>query len=199
MFDFFKTKKAKDIQPALENRLTPVELFVSKPLAALKAMTGAELAEEGLRQIALAIKNNAIKIEPGRVYEDIYAHGDKPEGVARFTYVMFSPTVKNEVIARCTIIFDSMREDVATWQVDWAVAEGYREKNWGKTIAMKALTEFCNGMQGKLSSGFAVEAVIDEGNEGSIKIANGLIGNEEIIFNHDTGKNVHTFLRHFDL
>ena len=199
MFNFFKKKKAKDASLPFDTRPAPVSTMVSKPMHALNKMTGAELAEEGLRQIAVAIKNNAIKIEPGRVYPDVYAHGDKPEGVARLTYVMFSPTVQNEVMARCTIIFDSVRKGIATWQVDWAVAQNYRNNNWGKTIALKALTEFCNGMQDKLSDGFAIEAVVDEGNEASIKIAESLIGNEKVIFNKDTGKNVHTFLRHFEL
>jgi RimJ/RimL family protein N-acetyltransferase len=138
-------------------------------------------------------------LQQGKAYNDIYVHADEPAGVARFTYVIFSPTVQNEVVARCTVIFDSVRQGVATWQADWAVVKKYRGKNWGKAVATKALTEFCNGMQGKLPGGFAIEAVVDEGNEASIKISEALIGNEEVIFNNDTGKNVHTFLRHFDL
>ncbi|HCF3690268.1 TPA: hypothetical protein NID02_001580 [Pseudomonas aeruginosa] len=199
MFDFFKKKNSEAKPSSAEKHTASERSGVSKPMHVLNAMTGAELAEEGLRQIVVAIKNNAIKIEPGRVYPDVYAHGDQPNGVNRITYVMFSPTVQNKVMSRCTIIFDSVREGVITWQVDWAVDKEYRGNNWGKTIAVKALTEFCNGMQGKFPGGFAIEAVVDEGNEASIRIANGLLGNEEIIFNEDTGKNVHTFLRHFEL
>ncbi|MEE5107212.1 hypothetical protein V2J92_21950 [Pseudomonas alliivorans] len=59
--------------------------------------------------------------------------------------------------------------------------------------------EFCNGMQGKFPGGFAIKAVVDEGNEASIKIADVLIGNEKAIFNKDIERNVHTFLHHFEL
>lgn len=183
MFNFFKKKKEAH----------------SQQIQALKQLSGAELAEEGLRQIIIAIKSKAIQLQQGKIYNDIYVHADQPAGVARFAYVMFSPNVPNEVIARCVVIFDSVRENVALWQVDWAVSEKYRGNNWGKTIATKALTEFCNGLQGKLPGGFMIEAVVDENNPASIKIAEALIGNEEIILNKETGSNVHTYLKHFEL
>ena len=181
MLKFFKKGEKKDAQH----------------IAQLSELTGKELAEEGLNQIALAIKARSIEIQPGKIFSDIYAHGDKPAGVPRFTYVMFSPTVQNEVIARCTIIYDSQKDGVGCWQIDWAVLEKYRGYNWGSTIAKKALTEFVNGMQRVFPNGFIVEAIVDQDNEASKKIAGSLIGDEEVILDENTGRNVHSYLKRF--
>ena len=181
MFGFFKKTKKKELEE----------------IKKLSKLTGQELAEEGLNQIALAIKAGSVNIQPGKIFNDIYAHGDTPAGVPRFTYVMFSPTVQNEVIARCTIIYDSQKDGVGCWQIDWAVLEQYRGKNWGGTIAKKALTEFVNGMQRIYPDGFIIEAIVDQDNEASKKIASSLIGDEEIVLNKSTGRNVHSYLLRF--
>lgn len=181
MFGLFKKGKKKE----------------PEQIAELAKLSGQQLAEEGLNQIASAIKARSIEIQPGKIFNDIYAHGDKPAGVPRFSYVMFSPTVQNEVIARCTIIYDSQKDGVACWQIDWAVLEQYRGNNWGGTIARKALTEFASGMQKVLPNGFIIEAIVDQDNEASKKIANSLIGDEEVILNEDTGRNVYSYLKRF--
>lgn len=173
MFGLFKTKKTKQL-------------------------SGAELAEEGLKQIAIAIKNSAIDIEQGRVSRDIYMHADSPAGTPRITYIMFSPTIQNQVIARCVILFDRVQNGIPIWQIDWAVLSEYRNKKFGAAVAQKALMEFISGMSGKLKSGFFIEAIVDEDNEASKKIARALIGGEEIIFNKTTNANVHSFLKKFN-
>lgn len=169
----------------------------SEQIAQLSKLSGQQLAEEGLNQIASAIRARSIEIQPGKLFDDIYCHGDKPAGVPRFTYVMFSPTVENEVIARCTIIYDTQKNGLSCWQIDWAVLEQYRRKHFGGTIAKKAITEFVNGMQNIMTNGFIIEAIVDQENEASKKIANELIGNEEIILDESTGRNVHSYLRKF--
>lgn len=163
-----------------------------------KHPTGAELAEEGLKQVAIAIKKGLISLQQGKVFNDIYAHADSPAGVPRLTYVMFSPSVQNQVIARCVILFDRTQGDIPVWQIDWAVLDQYRGKKFGISVAAKALAEFASGMKGKMTKGFFIEAVVDEGNEASKKIARAILGNEEVIFNKATGSNVHSFLRQFD-
>ena len=161
-------------------------------------LSGAELAEEGLRQVAIAIKNSAIDLEQGRVFDDIYVHADKPDGKPRITYVMFSPSIQNQVLARCAIILDRVQGKTPVWQIDWAVEKAYRGQGFGMSVAAKALAEFTNGMRGKLENGFIIEAVVDEGNESSNRIARSLIGNEQVIFNKKTSSNVHSFLRRFN-
>lgn len=160
-------------------------------------MSGDELAEEGLRQVAVAIKNGAIEVQRGKVFDDIYAHVDTPSGTPRLTYVMFNPSVKTDVIARCVILLDRAQNGVPIWQIDWAVSGQHRGKGLGETIASKAMGEFTSGMKGKLQSGFAIEAIVDDGNEASKKIARSLLGGEEVIFNKETGRNVHSFLKRF--
>jgi len=162
-----------------------------------KQQTGAELAEEGLKQISIAIKNKSIFLEKGRIFDDIYVHLDKPLGVPRTAYVVFSPSVQNQVIARCVIIFDRVQDGIPTFQIDWAVLPQYRKQNWGTTVATKALTEFASGMGKAMPTGFHIEAVVDENNETSKKIARSLIGGEEILFNKQTQSNVHSFLKKF--
>lgn len=180
MFGLFKKRKVK-----------------SSALAELSKLSGAELAEEGLKQISLAISAGSIELQQGQMFEDIYAHADTPEGAPRFSYVMFSPTVQNMVIARCTIILNSNNDGLTSWQMDWAVHKNYRGKRFGSTIAQKALIEFANGMEGMLPNGFIIEAIVDQGNEPSIKIAQSLIGEEEIIIDKSSGKKIHNFLKHF--
>lgn len=162
-----------------------------------KQMTGAQLAEEGLRQIAIAIKNKSISLQRGRISEDIYAHADSPNGNLRLTYVMFSPSVQNQVISRCVILFDRTEGHTPIWQMDWAVLDQYRSQGFGLAIAAKSLMEFTNGMKGKLAHGYAIEVVVDEGNEASLKIARAVLGGEEVLPNKVANTNVHSFLKKF--
>ena len=162
-----------------------------------KPLTGAEMAEEGLRLVSLAAAKGEIQFQQGRVHADIFAHLDSPGGVSRLTYVMVSPTVQNQVIARCVIAMNRAERDVPIWQMDWAVLEAYRRQSFGLTIAVKSLLEFTNGMQGRFKNGYAIEAVVDEGNEASLKIARAVLADEKVIPNPHTGINVHSFLRFF--
>lgn len=43
----------------------------------------------------------------------------------------------------------------------------------------KIAMEFTNGMKGKLDRGYAIEAVVDQGNDASLKIARAVLGGEE--------------------
>lgn len=161
----------------------------------LKAFSsGAEMTEEGLKQVSMAIKSGAIELQKGEHFNDIFAHADAPMGTPRVTYVMFNPLDKSEVIARCVFIFDRLRDEVPVWQIDWAVLSKLRGKGFGSVIARKAIAEFCSGMLPKSADGFFIEAVVDEGNAPSISIARKLIGNEEVIFNEATGANVYSYM-----
>lgn len=162
-----------------------------------KKSTGAEMAEEGLRQIAIAIKNGSISLEQGRIFDDIYVHLDEPLGVPRTAYVMFNPSIQNQVIGWCVIIFNRVQDGIPTFQIDWAVLPQYRQKKWGITVATKGLAEFVAGMGKKLPTGFYIEAIVDDDSEPSKKIARSLVGGEEILFNKQTQSHVHSFLRKF--
>lgn len=160
-------------------------------------ISGAELAEEGLRQVSIAIKNRKISLQKGNVFTDIYAYGDNPNGAPRLTYVAFDPAESGEVVARCVILFDRQQHGIPIWQIDWAVLRSCQGRGYGKDITSKALIEFTSGMKGKFQSGLAIEAVVDGDNVASRKIASSLLGGEEILLNKETGRNVHSFLKTF--
>lgn len=160
-------------------------------------MSGAELAEEGLRQVSIAIKGRKISLQKGKIFNDIYLYGDNPNGVPRLTYVAFDPAESGEVIARCVILLDRQQHGIPIWQIDWAVLRSHQGRGYGKDITSKALSEFTNGMKGKFQSGLAIEAIVDDDNVASKKIASSLLGGEEVLFNKETGRNVHSFLKTF--
>ena len=169
MFEFFKNKGGK--QPS-----------------------GAELAEEGLRQVSIAINNNQIELQRGKLFDDIFAHRDSPAGAPRFTYVIFNPSIQGEVIGRCVLLLSRVKGEIPVYQIDWAILKKFRGKGFGKALVNRALTEFTSGMKGRLENGFFI---VDEGNEASKNIAGSLIGNEEILSNKSTGSNVHSYMKKF--
>jgi len=160
-----------------------------------KTPTGAEMAEEGLRLVADAIAKNAIQLEQGRISGDVYVHADQPDGSLRLTYVMFSPSVQNKVIARCAFCLTRVQHGVPIWQMDWAVDERYRGEGFGTAVAAKSLAEFVSGLSKNSKQGFVIEATVDDGNEPSIRIARKLVGSEEVLFDKSRAINVHTFIR----
>ena len=129
-----------------------------------KQPTGAELAEEGLRVVAMAIKNKHISVDEGNIFDDIYVHADMPNNIPRFTYVMFSDKSNKYVIARCAIVFNKADTTNTIWQIDWAVAENYRSKGIATSLVEKSLVEFESGMRGKFPHGIIIEAVVDTEN-----------------------------------
>lgn len=160
-------------------------------------MTGSQMAEEGLRQVSIAIQNNAIELHQGRIWNDIYVHPDNANGFPRYTYVMFSPTVRNQVIARCVVLFDRAHGPMPIWQIDWAVEKTYRKEGFGLAIAAKSLAEFTAGMKNKFDHGYTIEAIVDEGNEASAKIARTVLGGEEVSLNKKSNLKSHSFLKRF--
>lgn len=64
-------------------------------------------------------------------------------------------------------------------------------------IAAKSLLEFTSGMKGKIKHDYVIEAVVDKGNEASLKIARAVLGGEEVIVNKATNTTVHSFLKKF--
>ncbi|MBE8578453.1 hypothetical protein [Vibrio sp. OPT18] len=155
---------------------------------------GSEMAITGLENISDAIDKNSIELEPGRMFDDVYSHFDKPDGVPRVTYVMFSPSIKNEVIARCAIILERSIDGVGVWSIDWAVKDSYRGQGFGTAIATKASLEFTNGMKPQIQNGFYFEAIVSKNNLASNQIASKLLGNVKTITNPETKEIVNNYM-----
>jgi len=153
-------------------------------------LTGSEMALLSLSHLATALKNGEISLERGRIFDDIYLHVDKPQGQTRFTYLMFSPTEKNKPIAKFSCISRGVHKNAILFDVDFAVAPEYQGRNFGSTIAYKASEEFKNGMKGKMTDGFWLEAIVDDDNTASKRISSKIIGGLEIL---ETGKNKKVF------
>ncbi|MBB6600650.1 hypothetical protein [Luteimonas sp. MC1825] len=163
-----------------------------------KPPSGSEMSENGLRLVADAIAKNAIQLEQGRIYPDIYVHADEPDGGLRITYLMFSSSVQNQLIARSAFCLSRAQQGIPIWQIDCAVLAQYRGEGFGTAIATKSLAEFVGGMSKHSENGFVVEAVVDdEKNEAALQIARNLIGGEEVLFDKSKGVNVHSFIRKF--
>lgn len=161
--------------------------------------TGAEMAEEGLKQISLAVKNGTISLEKGRISNDIYVHADHPNGTPRISYIIRSPAETGKVIARCVVLMDRAIGTVPVWQIDWAVDRNYRGKGLGRRIAEMAVAEFCSGMKGKFKEGFMIEAVVDHDNSASNKIAERLIGNVKTVKDKCRGIASNNYIRHYKI
>lgn len=159
--------------------------------------SGAEMALEGLNQIAYAVKNRSISLEPGRIFRDILVHADSPNGTPRISYVIVSPSDKSKVIARCVVLLDRSIGNAPVWQIDWAVANLERGKGLGRSIAEKSIEEFSSGMNGKLKDGYFIEAVVDSGNMPSNRIAESLIGGRKDFKDPLTGKTVNNYIKRF--
>jgi len=163
-----------------------------------KKDSGAEMAVIGLNNIKDAVLNNLIELEPGKIYDDIYLHVDNPNGTVRLTYLMLSPTVQNEVIARCAIILNRKENNIGVWQVDWAVDDDYKGQGFGYTVAKKAMDEFIEGMAGKTDGGFYFEAVVSIYNKPSNSIALKTLGNCKEIINVKTKEKVNSYMKFID-
>lgn len=160
--------------------------------------TGAEMAEEGLMEIASAVKNGSISLEQGRIFKDIYVHVDSPNDTPRLSYVFVSPTDRTKVIARCVILLDRAIGSVPVWQIDWAVNKLERGKGLGRSIAEKSLAEFTSGMKGKFKNGYFIEAVVDYDNRPSNKIADRIIGNGKDVKDPSSGLVSKNYIRRFE-
>lgn len=156
--------------------------------------SGMEMAEEGLQHIALAVKSGSVALEKGRLSPNLYAHLDTPNGTPRITYVMLSPGDETKVIARCVLLLDRTEGNRSVWQMECAVLGPERSKGVGRRLVEQSLVEFEAGMKGKLKSGYFIEAIVDDGNIASNKIANFCIGGKEKV-KDPSGASVNSYLK----
>ena len=156
-------------------------------------MNNSETALEAFKYLRLAVERGLISFSQCSLYEDLFFCVDSPNDIPRFTYVIFDSQNPNMVIAQCVIVFSHwISEHTRKWHIGWCVDESFRNKGFGLDIATKALDQFSNYKQ---VQGDYNEASVDQGNLASLKISKKLIGSEEVLFNEETGLNVHSFLK----
>lgn len=160
-------------------------------------MNNSETAKEAFDHFVSAFENKLINVEPCKLFNDVFVHIDIPNQTPRFTYVMFDSLNSKKVIAQSVIVFAGMVEgDKKKWQIGWCVDEDHRQKGIGYDLASKALQEFSYNLKKDLEGDY-MEANVDEGNIASIRIAEKLIGGEEILARKEPGKKAHSFLKQF--
>lgn len=159
-------------------------------------MNNTETAQEAFNQFVAAFEKGLVEISPCSLFKDLHVHMDIPNGTPRFTYVMFDPTNTTKVIAQCVIVFaKNLLDGNKKWQIGWCTDENYRDQGIGYDISNKALQEFSHNLKSKLKGDY-IEANVDANNIASFKIAEKLIGDEEVI-EKDNGEKVHSFLKQF--
>lgn len=160
--------------------------------------SGEELAEEGLKAIATAVRNGDISLEQGRLFGDIYLHADAPEGTPRLSYVTISASNSKKVVGRCVLLLDRSVGNAPVWQIDWAIDANERGKGLGKAFVEKSLAEFNSGMKGKFKAGYFIEAVVDPGNSASNKIAERLIGGLQKVKDTRSGRISNNYAKKYE-
>jgi len=143
------------------------------------------MAEKSFKEFSDAFDKKIIDLHPCEISKDLYLHVDKPEGTIRLTYAMFSND--KTTVTAITIIhfYEPYQNGISKWSMGWCVHPDYRNKQLGYTIARLALDEFVKNMGPKMPSDFYIEASVDAGNIASRRIAEKLIGNEEIVRGKD--------------
>jgi RimJ/RimL family protein N-acetyltransferase len=156
-------------------------------------MNNSETALQAFKYLQLAYQQNLIEFKSCQTSPDLFVHVDVPNGMPRFTYVIFDPSDSKKIIAQCVVVFGRMvSEHDRKWCIGWCVDEVYRNKGYGFKVASQGLEEF---LTTKNIKGDVIEATVDEGNLASIKISEKLIGSEEKVLNSETGLMSHSFLK----
>lgn len=159
-------------------------------------MNNMETAQEAFNHFVTAFERGLIKVSPCSLFDDVYVHIDMPDQTPRFTYIMFDPENTKKVIAQCVIMFaHNLSDGNKKWIIGWCTDSKHRNKGIGYDLSNKALQEFSYQLRNKLKGDY-IEANVDTNNLASLRIAEKLIGNEEILIKAN-GEKAHSFLRQF--
>ena len=161
-------------------------------------MNNSETAKEAFDHFISAFEKKLIDVRPCKLFDDVFLHMDTPNQMPRFTYVMFDSLNRNKIIAQSVIVLATMTPDnIRKWHIGWYVDEDHRKEGIGYKLASNALQDFSQYLKKDLEGDY-IEANVDEGNIASIKIAEKLIGNEEILIGKESGKKSYSFMKEFD-
>ncbi|MCT9356981.1 GNAT family N-acetyltransferase [Acinetobacter baumannii] len=154
------------------------------------------MAEKAFNEFSNAFDKKIIDLHQCGISKDLYLHADQPQGTVRLTYAMFSDD-KKTVTAIAIIHFSEHYENgMSKWSIGWCVNPDYRNQQLGTTITKLALDEFVKNMKPNLPSDFYIEASVDPENIASRKIAEKLIGNEEVVKGED-GLESYSYLKKY--
>ncbi|KAI3593385.1 hypothetical protein D9X30_1695 (plasmid) [Cupriavidus sp. U2] len=124
--------------------------------------------EMPMKSFEAALKSREIAVQPGALDEKIFVHMDKPAGEPRFSYVRLDRTT---VTAFVVFIPADPYERLPCFQVGWAVPKELRGQGRAADAFRAAVNELWNGMSRNGMREFYVEAVVEQGNVASEKLA----------------------------
>lgn len=145
---------------------------------------------DALNGFEQALNAKKIKAQPCEIDGSINVHLDYPDGsTPRFTYgptkrAGNSALAKTKVRAVAVLVGDEPYNGLGCFQISYATSEDERNQGLAKRVVGTALIELYRGMARNGVKRFYVEAVIDEDNIASQRVADAfLVGAKE--WRHD--------------
>lgn len=123
---------------------------------------------DGLTSFAPAFAAKKLEVEKCRLDPTIWVHLDSPQGTPRFTYVRARG---HKVTAMVILVPVEPIEGVPCFGVGYAVPEDERGKGHATELVTAAIAELQAGFAVHGLTEFWVEAVVDQGNIPSQKVA----------------------------
>lgn len=123
---------------------------------------------DGLKSFAPAFAAKELDVEKGRVDPTIWIHHDNPAGTLRLTYARARG---RKVIAMVIIVPVEPIEGVACFGIGYAVPVDERGKGLATELVTAAIAELKSGLATHGLKDFWVEAVVDQANIPSQKVA----------------------------
>jgi hypothetical protein len=125
-----------------------------------------------MQSFEAALKAGEISVHPGVLDAKIFVHMDKPTGEPRFSYVRLDRTL---VTAFVVFIPAEPYEGLPCFQVGWAVPKNLRGQGRAADAFKAAVNELWNGMSRNGIREFYVEAVVEQGNVASERLAENVV------------------------
>src|SRR4051812_20072257 len=98
---------------------------------------------DALKSFEQALKSGKLKVERGRIDQDLIVHLDDPNGGLRLTYAK----MRGEVVGSLALLTPAEPlEGTPVMQLGYAVAQHLRRRGLGKAITKAAIDEFTAGM-----------------------------------------------------
>lgn len=114
-------------------------------------------------------KRGNISLQPGAIYPDLYVHVETMhDNKFRMTYVQLENSI---VVALVNFVLCAPIEKIPCFQIGYAVTAEYRNQGRAKLIIEMALTEMKFGYKRAGIIVFFVEAIVDESNKASLRVA----------------------------
>ena len=150
---------------------------------------------DGMKSFQQALRQGRIDIEVAKTDPDLFVHFDAPNGPPeiRFTYVRLK---RLTVTALVMFAAQPPIKGKPNFAIGYAVPNIYRCQGRAKEIVAAAIADMKAGLKRNGHSSFYIEAIVDEENMASRRIAEQLISNvSEAIVEENSGLPAFRYVR----